>query len=87
MGLIFLQAFEAFLSNDSEVLLNASTFVTSQLAEVTTGRELPLFPTDLQITNSLFDTVINILNDNVDVLQESSATKPDVVCNIWQHQV
>ena len=75
-----MQAREAFLSNDLKVLLNISTYVTSQLANMTTGRELPLFPMDLQITNSLIHSVINMLEDNADVLQQSSATKPDVVC-------
>ena len=75
-----LQAREAFLSHDSGVMLNTSNYVTTQLANITTGRELPLFPMDLQITNSLIHSVINMLEDNADVLQQSSATKPDVVC-------
>ena len=76
---VFLQP---LASNDSGVLLNTSAFVTSQLANITTGRELPLFPTDLQITNNLIHSVINILEDNADILQQSSVIRPDVVCNI-----
>ena len=79
--IVFLQSLEAFSSNYSEVLLN-SAIVTSQLAEATARKELPLFPTDLQITNSLIHSVINILEDNVDVLQQSSVIRPDVVCNL-----
>ena len=82
---VFLQSLEAFSFNDSEVLLNQSAIVTSQLANITTGRELPLFPTDLQIINSLFHRVINILDNNIledfaDALQQPSVTRPDVVC-------
>ena len=80
--IVFLQSLEAFSSNYSEVLLNQSAIVTSQLAEATARKELPLFPTDLQITNSLIHSVINILEDNVDVLQQSSVIRPDVVCNL-----
>ena len=76
-----MQALEAFSSNDTEVLLNQSAIVTSQLAEVTTRRELPLFPTDLQVTNSLINSVINTLEDNAGVLQQPSVIRPDVVCN------
>ena len=61
--------------------LRASIEVTSQLADATNGRTMPLLPADLQTTNAVLDQVINILEGSADTMAESDA-EPDDVCKL-----